>query len=487
MSSESSNFGELNAFPNHLLFKTLNPKFRELGLKNLFDESISKLCIILNEYPNDVSGNAINNTLYNCKRLVDLSVIGIGEIGRCYVSIGDEEPYLPYSKIAPAIATLPQLKSLKIFGIRDVMSISDSLKILTGLTTLDLSQNYINKNDVICLAPALKDLTKLESLDLSTNSIGPDGIKTLAPYLKDLTGLTYLNLSQNCIDVGSTSLALALKDLTRLRSLNLADGCIREVGMTDLALVMTDLTGLTYLNLASNNIRGAGTSLALALTRLTGLIYLDLSWNWIWEAGIESLAISLRQLTCLQSLNLSGINNGGNEYGHVMLSFCPAIKDLRGITSLNISCNSYRDAEIACLAMTLRELTGLKSLDLSRTSYKCIHLITKDMTGLESLNLSGNWFGDAEITYLAIVLQDLTGIQSLHLSDIYIYGIQKENLSILSLPHAIKYFTRLHQKLLRPRRHPSAPRKDFDKIYNHVRRLSFGSLQDRRRFAIEWM
>ena len=57
------------------------------------------------------------------------------------------------------------------------------LKELTGLTTLDLSDNSISDGSF------LKDLTGLTTLDLSDNSIS-DG-----SFLKDLTGLTTLDLS----------------------------------------------------------------------------------------------------------------------------------------------------------------------------------------------------------------------------------------------------------------------------------------------------
>jgi internalin A len=155
------------------------------------------------------------------------------------------------------------------------------LSTLTGLTSLDLRSNQISDISV------LSTLTGLTSLDLRSNQISDYSV------LSTLTGLTSLDLSNNPISDYSV-----LSTLTSLTSLALSDNEISDIS------VLSTLTGLTSLDLSNNQISDIS-----VLSTLTGLMSLDLSYNQIEEVPRKlaegRLAITTDQLSYAGFINLS--------------------------------------------------------------------------------------------------------------------------------------------------------------------------------------
>ncbi|MHC4321230.1 MAG: leucine-rich repeat domain-containing protein, partial [Planctomycetota bacterium] len=154
------------------------------------------------------------------------------------------------------ISNLKKLIVLIISGQFDnSFNISDIrfLEKLTGLQTLDLSDNQIS--DI----RSLEKLTGLQSLCLRCNQI-PD-----YSFLEKLTGLQTLNLRGNQI-----SDIRFLEKLTGLQSLSLRSNQISDIRFLE------KLTGLQSLYLSGNQI-----SDIRFLEKLTGLQTLNLSYNQI--------------------------------------------------------------------------------------------------------------------------------------------------------------------------------------------------------------
>ncbi len=142
-----------------------------------------------------------------------------------------------------------------------------------------------------------------------------------------------------------------------------------------------ELTGLQSLNLSRNQISDYS-----FLEKLTGLQSLDLSRNQISDYSF------LEKLTGLQSLDLS--NNQISDY-----SF---LENLTGLQSLDLSRNQISDYSF------LEKLIGLQTLDLSNNQISDINFLEK-LTSLQTLDLSGNHISDISF------LEKLTDLQTLDL------------------------------------------------------------------------
>ncbi|MEJ2682705.1 MAG: hypothetical protein P8144_14925, partial [Gammaproteobacteria bacterium] len=135
---------------------------------------------------------------------------------------------------------------------------------LTGLKSLDLSDNKFDDSSVIALSEALKsgNLSNLKSLDLRHNEMYADRLITLSEALQsgNLSGLQSLNLDSNAFkNKGMFALGEALKsgNLPGLQSLNLRHTYFNENGMFALGEVLKSghLSGLQSLSLDINSKR----------------------------------------------------------------------------------------------------------------------------------------------------------------------------------------------------------------------------------------
>ena len=116
-------------------------------------------------------------------------------------------------------------------------SLSTALNSLTGLTSLNLSDNQLTGS-----IPTLSSLTGLTSLDLSDNQLTGS-----IPTMSGLSSLTTLNLSDNQLS-GSIP---ALSGLSSLTTLDLSDN-----QLSGSIPALSGLTGLTTLSLSDNQLTG---------------------------------------------------------------------------------------------------------------------------------------------------------------------------------------------------------------------------------------
>jgi len=254
---------------------------------------------------------------------------------------------------------------------------------LSGITTLDLSQNEIQ--DLSRLA----GLIRLTSLSLTANKIidvsplsGLIGLTTLSAggnqisdisSLFDLTNLASLSLGYNQI-----SKVLALSGMTRLSTLILNDNLLTDISP------LAGLVSLAYINLAYNDISDIS-----AISGLTNLLTLRVPGNLI--TNVSPLA-NLRNLTYLD-ICLNQINDIGPLSGLVSLTkldlYHNAIIDvgpLSGMTSLNNL--DLGDNQVSNVA-PLSSLHSLKYLTLYGNKISEVAPLA-NMTGLTYLDLDMN-------------------------------------------------------------------------------------------------
>ncbi|XP_062153922.1 receptor-like protein 7 [Alnus glutinosa] len=110
-----------------------------------------------------------------------------------------------------------------------------------------------------------------------------------------------LDLSNSCL-FGSIHSTSSLFRLVHLQRLNLA---YNHFNYSHIPFQVRDLSRLTHLDLSYSMISG---QIPLEISQLSHLSSLDLSYNYDLELKRPNLRSLLRNLTCLQMLDLSGVN-----------------------------------------------------------------------------------------------------------------------------------------------------------------------------------
>ncbi|KAK1307089.1 hypothetical protein QJS10_CPA10g00077 [Acorus calamus] len=231
----------------------------------------------------------------------------------------------------------------------------DSIGKLSGLITLDLSENHI-----IALPATIGGLSSLTKLDLHSNKL-----QELPEAIGDLFSLVYLNLRANQL----TSLPSSISKLSRLAELDLSSNHLTVVSDT-----IGSLVSLKKLNVETNNIEelphtiGHCTSLvelhadynrlkALpeAIGRLEQLEILSVRYN-----NIKNLPTTMASLSSLKELDASF-----NELEGVPESLCFATTLLK----LNIG-NNFADLQY--LPRSIGNLEALQELDISNNQIRVL-------------------------------------------------------------------------------------------------------------------
>jgi uncharacterized protein (TIGR02996 family) len=222
----------------------------------------------------------------------------LAPVGLVYI----EAPFFGFSRWqrCPQLARLTGLK-LGRFANRkwDASSLARAVAppALSGLTELDVNNNYYLGEDWGLLLAAASHLNRLTTLLLSGNGLGAQGVRALAKA-RHLAGLRELDLRGNEIGpIGAGALARSpiFANLTKLLL-----GFDREFDDTnDLgdrgvrALVGSPhLTKLRVLDLSDNEIGDEGVLALAAWPGLAGVADLDLCGNAITDRGLRALASS---------------------------------------------------------------------------------------------------------------------------------------------------------------------------------------------------
>ncbi len=217
------------------------------------------------------------------------------------------------------------------------------LKLLSNLTQLNLSGNYITNISV------LDNLKNLTQLNLSENKISDISV------LKSLPNLKNLDLNKNNIS-----------DISILRSLpNLAQLDLRRNNITDY-LILQSLPNITLLGLSYNS-----TFNIAMLRRFPNLTQLDLS-----RCQISDISI-LRGLPNITQLDLS----------HNYITDISVLVNLRNLTQLDLSFNKITDIS------ALKYLPKLTQLDLSFNKITDISVIEYLKNAIK-IELSNNKISD---------------------------------------------------------------------------------------------
>lgn len=175
-----------------------------------------------------------------------------------------------------AMATLGQLKSLKVIAL-DFLPITDQgVAALAGLS--QLRELYLAGTSVSdSAAETLAKFPELTKLRIASTRFGTAGLENIAT----LSQLAELDIS-DCQAIDDAALA-TLGGLTKLSKLNLYSTSVGDAAWAEL----TDLKDLRWLNVDKTNITDQSLE---ALGKLTGLTFLHLGSTQITDAGLQRLA-----------------------------------------------------------------------------------------------------------------------------------------------------------------------------------------------------
>ncbi|KAJ0464197.1 putative leucine-rich repeat domain superfamily [Helianthus annuus] len=249
----------------------------------------------------------------------------------------------------------------------------DSIGKLSGLITLDLSENRL-----VTLPSSISGLSSLTKLDLHSNKI-----VELSESIGDLLSLVYLDLRANQL----STLPASLSRLIRLQELDLSSN-----NLSVLPESIGSLVNLQKLNIETNNIEeiphiiGHCVSLkelladynklkALpeAVGKLESLETLSVRYN-----NISRLPTTMSSLTNIKELDLSF-----NELESVPESLCFATT----LVKVNIS-NNF--ADLRSLPRSIGNLENLEELDMSNNQIRVLPDSFRMLSKLQVLKTEGN-------------------------------------------------------------------------------------------------
>ena len=136
-------------------------------------------------------------------------------------------------------------------GEEEVTALAHSLKNVTQLSALDLSNNALVQG-ISELAKHLHSVPHLTQLHLDDTQMGEEEVTALAHSLQNVTQLSELDFSKNPVGHGISELAKHLSNVPHLKKLYLRDTQMGEEEVTALARTLVYLPELKYLKLDKN-------------------------------------------------------------------------------------------------------------------------------------------------------------------------------------------------------------------------------------------
>ena len=184
------------------------------------------------------------------------------------------------SELAKHLHCVPHLKGLYLndtqMGEEEVTALADSLKNVTQLSTLNLSNNSLDQR-ISLLANQLKSVPYLEELHLKNTQMGEEEVTALARSLQNVTRLRELSLSYNPLGHGISELAKHLRSVPHLEKLYLDDTQMGKEEVTGLAHVLVYVPELKSLKLDKNSLGRGVSKLIKCFSSSRRLPFLDLT------------------------------------------------------------------------------------------------------------------------------------------------------------------------------------------------------------------
>uniref|UniRef100_UPI0037E720CB leucine-rich repeat-containing protein 40 n=1 Tax=Semicossyphus pulcher TaxID=241346 RepID=UPI0037E720CB len=303
----------------------------------------------------NLSGRGLTEVPQNVYRLN----IDTPEEAQQNVSFGESDRWWEQNELTKLLLSSNQLTQL-----------SDDIRLLTGLTTLDLHDNQLSS-----LPSALGELQELQQLRLSHNQL-----KALPVELCAMKNLCSLTLQQNLLE----SLPEELGILENLTELDLSNNNLKGLPSS-----IGHLTCLQKLNLCHNKL----SSLPDSLAKLTNVKLLDCSNNQLTDipASLSEMPVleqvylrhnKLRNLPKLTAPMLQELYVGNNQIEQL------ETEQLACLTSISLL--ELRDNKIKTLPEQITLMSTLTRLDLTNNDISMLPASLSLLPNLKVLLLEGN-------------------------------------------------------------------------------------------------
>ena len=340
-------------------------------------------------------------------------------------------------------------------------ALSQSLPELSALQTLKISGLADCSDDAVTgLVAAIKHKT-LEELELSKINLTSGAATALGQSLPELSALRIFNISGSTkfSNDASSKLVAAIKHRT-LEILELSEIHLTPVAAEALGQSLTELSALETLKISGLNgctlnlqfpifecdsmsltIRGLTEYSAEAVTRFVAVIkhktleVLNLSEINLTSAAAEALGQSLPELSALQTLQISGLNECSAET--VLKLLATVMIKHKTLEKLELSEINLTSAVAEALGQLLPELLALRTLTISDLNECSEELaVTKLVAAikhktLKELHLSKILLTSAAAEALGRSLRELSALETLRITGSNGCRLQHEEMEAL--------------------------------------------------------
>ena len=322
-----------------------------------------------------------------------------------------------------------------------------SLRHLTNLRKIYISDNKITDEAADDIAVVLSQNIKLEELDISCNHLQASG--TMKICRSNLRNLTSFKISHNCI-VASAAIHITtfLSRNANLEKLDLSHNNLQSIGI--IKICQMKLSKLTTINISHNGITSeASNDIAVFLSHNTKLQIFDVSCNNFRESGCMNILKVLQHTPVLSSLKISDCNvikEAADELTNVLLHntllqeldlsynslstldslrILKGMKNISSLVTLNVSHNKIIDEAADELANVLLYNTKLEKVDLSFNDLSNSDILKifkgmKNISNLKEINIGYNMITDKAADSIATVLSHNSKLQTLNMTFNYL-------------------------------------------------------------------
>ncbi|XP_061709555.1 leucine-rich repeat-containing protein 74B-like [Cydia pomonella] len=208
------------------------------------------------------------------------------------------------------------------------------------LTTINLTDNFLNDDACFHLGEMLTNNTALTELNLSGCRIGPSGALRLCAGLPKNKGLKVLNLSRNQLgDAGTDHFAGAIFSQANVQEVNLSNNGISGKSAQTLSEALEWNNKITYLDLSRNLLYSFPSGLCNLLNELgdsTLLKYINLSWNSL--CGTKTSG-GIKQIFKAKNLQHLDISNNKLSTTEVAMDLIASMAKPKKMVTYNVSYN----------------------------------------------------------------------------------------------------------------------------------------------------
>ena len=259
---------------------------------------------------------------------------------------------------------VPRLSELRLLhvgmGNQECQLLASALKYVDKLRVVRLTGNPLG-HGISELAKHLHSVPHLKELHLNDTQMGEEEVTALAHSLKNVTQLSVLDLSNNPLGHGVSELAKHLHSVPHLKELNLDDTQMGEEEVTALAHSLKNVTQLRKLFLSNNPLGHGISELAKHLHSISHLQKRYLTDTVMGEEEVTALAHSLQNVTQLSELYFSK-----NPLGHGISERAKYLHRVRPLKELHLDDTKMGEEEVTALAHVLEYLPELSHLWLDK-------------------------------------------------------------------------------------------------------------------------